>query len=224
MFTLVNSKISGYAFLAVLTTFNVVVAVSTSYKLQDEPVQAEILGGVLQCPTREKTSAEMELQACRVSQQVQELVHQRELESRPPVVKAQGGVGEACYGNATCNSGLECRRDMCFPVKETVVTSDAGEEAATLKTRLGKMDVMHVVRRYNGRIKQCGSASNSQNFKGKIWVKFDIAPSGKVASASIASRSFDGTDLGNCILSVVRGMEFDKATKSTPISKYPFFI
>ena len=92
------------------------------------------------------------------------------------------------------------------------------------KKKLGKSDVQNTVRKYNSRVKTCGKSSNSGNLSGKVWIKFDIKPAGSVSGASITSSDFKGTDVGNCVLKVVRGMKFPSAQESTSINKYPFFI
>ena len=103
-------------------------------------------------------------------------------------------------------------------------SSSASDAPAPSKKKLGKADVQGTVRKYNSRVKSCATKSNSGNLKGKVWVAFTVAPSGKVSSASIASSNFKGTDVGNCVLKVVRSMKFPAAKESTTISKYPFFL
>lgn len=95
-----------------------------------------------------------------------------------------------------------------------------------LPKQLSKPQVQSTIKKYNSRIKACGSSSNSGKLSGTVWVAINIAPSGKVSSANItnSSSSFKGTDLGNCVLGIVRAIKFPEAQEGLDISKYPFII
>jgi len=95
-----------------------------------------------------------------------------------------------------------------------------------LPKQLTKPQVQSSIRKYNSRIQKCGASSNSGKLSGTIWVAINIAPSGKVSSASITSTSsnFKGTDLGTCVIGVVRAIKFPAAQEGLEISKYPFII
>lgn len=112
------------------------------------------------------------------------------------------------------------KADKPKPKEDT--SSDSG--TSKLPKKLGRTVVQNTIKKYNSKAKSCGKSSNSGNLSGSVSVKFNIAPSGKISSASITSSNFKGTDVGNCVLKVVRGMKFPAAKESTPISKYPFFI
>src|SRR4051794_35262209 len=49
---------------------------------------------------------------------------------------SQGGEGQSCYGNGTCNSGLTCASDLCVNLGADggdASTSDAGKSDAGAK-------------------------------------------------------------------------------------------
>lgn len=111
--------------------------------------------------------------------------------------------------------------------KENTGDGDGGSPSnSKLPKQLSKPQVQSTIKKYNSRIKTCGSSSNSGKLSGTVWVAINIASSGKVSSAEITSSSanFKGTDLGNCVLTVVRAIKFPEAQEGLDISKYPFII
>ena len=98
------------------------------------------------------------------------------------------------------------------------------EPKKDLPKKLGKSTVQSTIRKYNGRINACAKNDNSGGLSGTVWVGFKVASSGRVQSASVKSAKFKGTDVGNCVTKVVRGMKFPAAQESLSISKYPFIL
>ena len=102
---------------------------------------------------------------------------------------------------------------------------EAPSTAAAGKT-LSKAQVQATIKKYNGRIQSCGADKNANNLTGTAWLSLKISKSGRVESASISdqSRAFQGSDVGGCILSVVRAMKFERADSDLSIGAYPFVI
>lgn len=96
----------------------------------------------------------------------------------------------------------------------------------TINEMLTKPQVQGTIRKYNGRISACARGSNEGGLKGTIWVTMTIHEDGSVPNATIIEKSakFRGTDVGDCIVKVVRGMEFPQAQRSLDISQYPFML
>lgn len=105
--------------------------------------------------------------------------------------------------------------------------SFATQEAhARGKAGLSPPQIQKVFGTYKSNIKQCAARENAKKLEGRMMLSFKISPEGKVQGAKIAkmSRKFVGTDVGRCVLRVVSGMSFPRASKATPVSLFPVEI
>lgn len=114
------------------------------------------------------------------------------------------------------------------PAPKAAAKEDSGSSGdnGAAKKKLSKSDVQSTIRKYNGRIGACAKTRNSGKLSGTVNVKFTVSASGKVSGATLHSSSskFKGTDVGNCVVGVVRAMKFPASQSNTPISKYPFIL
>ena len=97
--------------------------------------------------------------------------------------------------------------------------------AANLPEKLSKPQVTSTFNASNGRFATCAASKNSGKLSGTLWVRLKIEPSGSVSSAEVDPKSanFNGTDIGSCIVGVVRGLKFP-ASKSDLSFSYPIPI
>ncbi|MEC9441511.1 MAG: AgmX/PglI C-terminal domain-containing protein [Myxococcota bacterium] len=100
------------------------------------------------------------------------------------------------------------------------------DNGGNIPRQLSKPQIQGVIRKYNGRISSCARSSNAKTLKGTVWVSIDIQDDGTVSDTQIISKSakFRGTDVGACILDVVKKMDFPEARESLSISQYPFSL
>ena len=110
--------------------------------------------------------------------------------------------------------------------KETKEEKSAPAPASDSKVpkKLDRLVVRNTIAQYTGRIKGCGKTSNSGNLSGSIGVGMKVSPDGRVTSADLKTSKFEGTDVGKCVLGVVRSIKFPPAQESLTISKYPFML
>lgn len=104
-------------------------------------------------------------------------------------------------------------------------TKEDSKPAANLPKKLSKPQVQSTFRKYNGRIRTCSRSKNSGKLSGTLWVRVTIESSGKISSASVDSKSskFKGTDVGRCVVGVVKSMRFP-ASQSKLSFSYPLII
>lgn len=88
---------------------------------------------------------------------------------------------------------------------------------------LSRTDVKNTVKKYGTRVRNCYTSSNRNKLSGRVFVKYTVAPSGRVRSASVTTGKFKGTDVGKCVERVVRQMQFPKAQTSLTVT-YPFSL
>lgn len=103
-------------------------------------------------------------------------------------------------------------------------SSGGGSAAAkNLPDKLSRSMVQSTVNKYNGRIRNCYTDSNSNKLGGQVMVNYSIQPNGRVKSASVSTAKFKGTDVGRCVEGVVKSMKFPE-TKSPLTVNYPFML
>ena len=97
------------------------------------------------------------------------------------------------------------------------------EPAEDLPEKPSRSMVMDTIRKYSGRVNNCGQKSNKESLSGTCKVKFTVEPSGQTSGVSIQSSDFKGTDVGNCVRGVVQSMSFPKTQKGMPVL-FPFSV
>ena len=97
------------------------------------------------------------------------------------------------------------------------------EPAEDLPEKPSRSMVMDTIRKYSGRVNNCGQKSNKDSLSGTCKVKFTVEPSGQTSGVSIQSSDFKGTDVGNCVRGVVQSMSFPKTQKGMPVL-FPFSV
>ena len=103
---------------------------------------------------------------------------------------------------------------------------ELAKNKGNIPEKLSKAQVQQTIRKYNGRISTCARQHSEDSPKGTVWVSIDIHEDGTVSNTEIIGKSakFRGTDVGDCILGVVRKMDFPEARESLSISQYPFVL
>ena len=96
--------------------------------------------------------------------------------------------------------------------------------AAPKKKSLSREDISGVVRANKGRIHGCYTRQPEPKLSGTLMVSFHIQRSGRVGSARIKTRKFEGTPVGQCVLSVVRSFKFPTHTDTPVKINYPFIL
>jgi predicted Zn finger-like uncharacterized protein len=94
---------------------------------------------------------------------------------------------------------------------------------SNLPPKLSRSMVRNTIRKYNGRVFNCGKSSNKNNLSGRMMVRFTVQPSGRVSASTVTTSKFKGTDVGKCVAGVARSMKFP-ATQSDLTINYPFTI
>lgn len=124
------------------------------------------------------------------------------------------------------NGGKKPTKKAPAPKAAAKEDTTSGGDSGAAKKKLSKSDVQGTIRKYNGRIGACAKTRNSGGLSGTVNVKFTVSSSGKVTGAALhpSSSKFKGTDVGNCVVGVVRAMKFPASQANTPISKYPFIL
>ena len=102
--------------------------------------------------------------------------------------------------------------------------SAASAPDSKLPKKLDRLVVRDTIGKYSGRVKGCAQSSNSGGLSGSIGVGMKVEPSGRVTDADLKGSKFDGTDVGKCVLGVVRSMKFPPSQDGLTISKYPFIL
>jgi predicted Zn finger-like uncharacterized protein len=97
------------------------------------------------------------------------------------------------------------------------------EPAEDLPEKPSRSMVMDTIRKYSGRVNNCGQKSNKDKLSGTCKVKFTVEPSGQTSNVSVQSSDFQGTDVGNCVRGVVQSMSFPKTQKGMPVL-FPFKV
>ncbi|MGM0555129.1 MAG: AgmX/PglI C-terminal domain-containing protein [Myxococcota bacterium] len=103
-------------------------------------------------------------------------------------------------------------------------SSGGGSSAdSDLPKKLSRSMVRNTIRKYNGRVHNCGKSSNKNNLSGRMMVRITVQPSGRVSNAGVTTSKFKGTDVGKCVAGVARSMKFP-ATQDDLTINYPFTI
>jgi Ca-activated chloride channel family protein len=94
---------------------------------------------------------------------------------------------------------------------------------ATTYGGLSKEVIRRVVAQHRGRVRHCYETAllGDPAAAGRVTVKFVIAPEGRVQSGEVASNTTGDDTLGQCILEVVRQMQFPESDGIIVVS-YPF--
>jgi predicted Zn finger-like uncharacterized protein len=97
------------------------------------------------------------------------------------------------------------------------------DPAEDLPEKPSRSMVMDTIRKYSGRVNNCGQKSNKEKLSGTCKVKFTVEPSGQTSNVSVQSSDFKGTDVGNCVRGVVQSMSFPKTQEGMPVL-FPFKV
>jgi hypothetical protein len=101
--------------------------------------------------------------------------------------------------------------------------SSGSSAKSNLPKKLSRPMVKGTIRKYNGRVFNCGKSSNKNNLSGRMMVRFTVQPSGRVSNAAVTTDKFKGTDVGRCVVGVARSMKFPE-TQSDLTINFPFPI
>jgi TonB family protein len=109
----------------------------------------------------------------------------------------------------------------------------AGRSASAVPIRSGKVDVRgslsaevirRVVNRHLNEVRFCFEQEpNARSLRGRVQVRFVIAPSGAVQTVAVTSSTITSRRLGNCIMSAVRRWTFPTPEPGqSVVVSYPF--
>lgn len=109
--------------------------------------------------------------------------------------------------------------------KDEPKTTKEEPAPSNLPEKLSKPQVQGTFSKYAGRVSSCSKDKNSGGLSGTLWVRLKIEPNGSVSSSDVDSKSakFKGTDVGNCVVGVVKSMKFP-ASKSDLSFSYPMIL
>jgi outer membrane biosynthesis protein TonB len=96
--------------------------------------------------------------------------------------------------------------------------------AAAQGKSLSRDDIAEVVRANKGKVQGCYERQAEPKLSGTLMVSFVIQRSGQVSSAAIRTASFEGTLVGQCVLSAVRSFAFPSHTDPPVKINYPFIL
>jgi len=104
-----------------------------------------------------------------------------------------------------------------------VPTADVVEKADPVGESLDRDEIRRVVARNKGSIRACFEAERRQNpdAMGKVVVKIEVAPSGSVESATVASSTFKTDAVASCTVAAIKRFKFPPKSSKTMLS-YPF--
>ena len=147
----------------------------------------------------------------------------RKAESPKPVTTVSSRTVEKADQRQNFRQQVETKpRKAVVPQKTTKPLPD--KPSSLPPQKLTKKSIMDAIRSNSGKIHDCNLHQNSEELMGTIKVKFVIERHGKVSSAKISDKQFQGTDIGGCVLNVVKGMRFGKFSGNTYTINWPFVI
>ncbi|MBM4318817.1 MAG: AgmX/PglI C-terminal domain-containing protein [Deltaproteobacteria bacterium] len=100
----------------------------------------------------------------------------------------------------------------------------AAAPAAGQQKSLEREDIAAVVRANKGKVQSCYERQAEPKLSGTLMVSFVIQRSGQVSSAAIRTPTFEGTPVGQCVLSAVRSFVFPAHTDPPVKINYPFIL
>lgn len=98
--------------------------------------------------------------------------------------------------------------------------------ASNLPDKPSKSDIKNTIAKYNGRVGDCAKNHNSGKLTGVVWVALNVAGSGNVSSATVASKTagnLKSSDVASCVARTAKGIKFP-ASKEGATFTYPFFL
>jgi predicted Zn finger-like uncharacterized protein len=120
--------------------------------------------------------------------------------------------------------GLDKEPKKMNDSKKAVAAVKEKEPEPAAQEKLSKSDVQNTINKYAARVDDCASSSNKGALKGTMFVKFSVEPSGAVSDPTVDSANFKGTDVGECVIKVVKSMKFPASQQGIPSIKYPFIL
>lgn len=144
---------------------------------------------------------------------------------RPTPAKAAPEPKPTRKSSGKKSDGIDALLDKMDNKNKGNSGSGSRKSAPARSGGLSKAQVGGTIQKYVPRVSSCSKSSNKGKLKGRMNVKFNIRPNGSVTGVSITSGNFKGTDVGNCVSKVVRGMRFPSSNASENLSiTFPFNI
>jgi len=89
---------------------------------------------------------------------------------------------------------------------------------------LSREDIAEVVRTNKGKVQACYERQPEPRLSGTLMVSFVIQRNGQVTSPAVRTPQFEGTPVGQCVLSAVRTFQFPEHTDPPVKINYPFIL
>lgn len=121
--------------------------------------------------------------------------------------------------------GTSTMTTMTTTTMATPMTPVVRPGMASVRGRLDRAEILRVVRRNQAAVRYCYEVElqRAPGLEGRLTARFEILPTGRVASASIASDTMGNNNVSSCIARQIRRWRFPQPEGGGSVSvSYPF--